>query len=99
MKAHEFCYWLQGYFELGTQACLGGRLDLNQEQTECVQKHLALVFKHEIDPSYGDEDHQAELNEIHEVELEVEEEDSPPFPPSNSPPFPPNPSSPGTWRC
>ncbi len=26
---------------------------LNKQQTEMVKRHLALVFKHEIDPSYG----------------------------------------------
>lgn len=34
-------------------------------QTEQVKKHLALVFKHEIDPSYGDKEKQAELDKIH----------------------------------
>jgi hypothetical protein len=30
-----------------------------------VRTHLALCFKHEIDPSFGDAQHQAELNEVH----------------------------------
>jgi hypothetical protein len=30
-----------------------------------IKAHLALVFKHEIDPSMGGPDHQAALNEIH----------------------------------
>jgi hypothetical protein len=60
MKASEFCYWLQGYFELTEH-----QRDLTSKQVDCVRKHLALVFKHEIDPSYGDEDHQNELNDIH----------------------------------
>ena len=30
-----------------------------------IKKHLALVFKHEIDPSMGDDKHQEELNSIH----------------------------------
>jgi hypothetical protein len=30
-----------------------------------VRRHLALVFKHEIDPSAGGAAHQAELNAIH----------------------------------
>ena len=64
MKAHEFCYWLQGYFELRHKGTDGG---LSISQANCIQKHLALVFKHEIDPKYGDEEHQAELNDIHDA--------------------------------
>lgn len=63
MKSHEFCYWLQGFFELRNAGKeIGG---LSKEQVDCVAGHLALVFKHEIDAKYGDEQHQAELNEIH----------------------------------
>lgn len=58
MTSRDFCYWLQGYFELG-----GGVL--SAEHTLCIKRHLALVFKHEIDPSAGPPAHQAELNEIH----------------------------------
>jgi hypothetical protein len=30
-----------------------------------IQNHLTLVFRHEIDPSYGDKKHQDDLNKIH----------------------------------
>lgn len=46
MKSVEFCYWLQGLFELGKPE------SLNAEQTDLVKRHLAMVFHHEIDPSY-----------------------------------------------
>jgi hypothetical protein len=46
MKSVEFCYWLQGLFELGKPAAL------TEEQTALVKKHLDMVFIHEIDPSY-----------------------------------------------
>jgi hypothetical protein len=59
MKAVEFCYWLQGMFELSNIA------QLNKYQTNIIRKHLALVFKHEIDPSYGSPQHQEELSVIH----------------------------------
>ena len=36
MRAVEFCYWLQGAFELA-------QIPLTVEQIACVQKHLALV--------------------------------------------------------
>jgi hypothetical protein len=48
MKAVEFCYWLQGYFELSPKG------SLDKEQVECIRNHLNLVFQHEIDPSYGE---------------------------------------------
>lgn len=57
MTSRDFCFWLQGYIELSlpqqTAAERAGRPlpYLNHEQTECVRRHLALVFKHEIDPS------------------------------------------------
>ena len=46
MKSVEFCYWLQGMFELAKPVVL------DAAQTELVRKHLAMVFVHEIDPSY-----------------------------------------------
>lgn len=49
MKAVEFCYWLQGYFELS-----GGK-DLDVVQVETIKKHLNMVFIHDIDPSYPKE--------------------------------------------
>jgi hypothetical protein len=64
MTSREFCYWLQGFFELTGEP---GRMakGLTDDQTEQVRRHLALVFKHEIDPSAGGAAHQAELNAIH----------------------------------
>lgn len=60
MHARDFCFWLQGYFELAA-----GRDELTAEQANTIRNHLALVFKHEIDPSMGDQKHQDKLNEIH----------------------------------
>jgi len=62
MTSRDFCYWLQGFFEL-RHASEGSAL--TTDQTKMIQQHLALVFKHEIDPSMGDQEHQEELNEIH----------------------------------
>jgi hypothetical protein len=58
MKSVEFCYWLQGLFELGDPK----RLD--EKQTDLIKRHLALVFVHEIDQSYP-KDQQQKLNAIH----------------------------------
>jgi hypothetical protein len=62
MTSRDFCYWLQGYFEISQGT---GHDAIDGAQVEIIRKHLALVFKHEIDPSYGDEKHQTELNKIH----------------------------------
>lgn len=59
MKSVEFCYWLQGLFELGNPT------SLDAAQTDLVKRHLAMVFKHEIDPSYGKAEIQAALGAIH----------------------------------
>ena len=59
MKARDFCFWLQGYFEVG------GAQSLTSEQTDVVKRHLSLVFKHEIDPAMGDAQHQEKLDKIH----------------------------------
>lgn len=62
MKSRDFCYWLQGYFEL---ARTDGIPVLSEKKMECIEKHLAMVFKHEIDPSMGPITIQEELNSIH----------------------------------
>lgn len=60
MTSRDFCFWLQGAFEMNA-----GQM-LNQGQYELMRRHLALVFKHEIDPSMGDAANQAALNQIHD---------------------------------
>lgn len=68
MTSRDFCYWLQGYFEVAERG--GSRPEaLSPSQVEAVKAHLAMVFKHEIDPSFGDEKKQKELNDIHNVVL------------------------------
>lgn len=64
MQSRDFCYWLQGFFELReANKC---KEALSDASVKCIKQHLNLVFKHEIDPSMGDEKHQEELNKIHE---------------------------------
>lgn len=41
MKAQEFCYWLQGFFELQNPQ------SLDLKQTELIKRHLKMVFIHE----------------------------------------------------
>lgn len=59
MTSRDFAYWLQGFFELAKVE------ELNKSQTDTIKKHLSLVFKHEIDPSFGGPEKQEELNAIH----------------------------------
>jgi hypothetical protein len=59
MKSRDFCYWLQGMFELTATT------QLDAIQTDKIKRHLALVFKHEIDPQAGDATEQVKLNVIH----------------------------------
>jgi len=49
MNSIDFCYWLQGYFEISDAK------SLNERQTEVLKNHLHLVFKHEIDPLREDQ--------------------------------------------
>ena len=58
MKSRDFVYWLQGYFEIA-----GENATITKQQEEIIKKHLAMVFIHEIDPSFGKD--QEILNEIH----------------------------------
>jgi hypothetical protein len=67
MTSRDFCYWLQGYLEITSAGYTPEKApSLSHEQLECVRKHLALVFTHEIDPSAGGPEHQAALNAIHD---------------------------------
>lgn len=62
MKSRDFCFWLLGMLEVAQPEYL------NKTQIEIIQRHLNLVFVHEIDPSMGDEKVQTKLNNIHNGE-------------------------------
>lgn len=49
MRAAEFCYWLQGYFEIG-DANDDAKKVLGQAATECIRRHISLVKK--VDPEH-----------------------------------------------
>lgn len=59
MTSRDFCYWLQGWFELEDHKEIG------PETTKKIRNHLNMVFRHEIDPSFGDKDKQEGLAGIH----------------------------------
>ncbi len=44
MNSIDFCFWLQGFFEIS------GSSRLSEEQVIVIKNHLDLTFKHEIDP-------------------------------------------------
>lgn len=60
MNSRDFCYWLQGFVEVTNTT------SITDEQLTVIKNHLNMVFKHEIDPSHGDKNHQAELSKIHQ---------------------------------
>lgn len=59
MTAREFCYWMQGMFELTDPKTL------DERQTDLIKRHLAMVFLHEIDPSAGPPKMQELLDALH----------------------------------
>ena len=59
MTSRDFVYWLQGYFEIADPKII------EEYQIELIQRHLNMVFNHEIDPSMGDEKHNEELSNLH----------------------------------
>lgn len=80
MTSRDFCYWLQGFFEISGA---GNGTPLSPSQTNSIRKHLALVFEHEIDPSMGPDNHQAALNAIHSAPDEPAfKKDAPPSHPN-----------------
>lgn len=62
MTSRDFCYWLQGWFELNET--IDHRQGATPETLVLIRKHLAMVFLHEIDPSFPEKE-QAGLNSIH----------------------------------
>lgn len=75
MTSRDFVFWLQGYFEISMATAKEDGANtfpqLDREQIENIQKHLNLIFKHEIDPSFGGEEEQSKLNSIHGNDAKV----------------------------
>ncbi len=69
MQSRDFCYWLQGFFEVASmtqnEAIKPEVCGLSASQVSMIRNHLNLVFVHEIDPAMGDQAHQDKLNKIH----------------------------------
>lgn len=60
MTSRDFCYWLQGYFEIAGE---GGGLTV--KQADAVRSHLAMVFVHEIDPEADAKTGKGILDHLH----------------------------------
>ncbi len=68
MTSRDFCYWLQGYFEVndaGLPKNTNVDAGLIGERVKEIKRHLAMVFVHEIDPTFGGPEKQEQLNHIH----------------------------------
>ena len=59
MNRVNFCYWLQGYFEIANPK------GISKEELKMIKSHLQLTFKNDIDLEYGDKSHQKKLSELH----------------------------------
>lgn len=67
MTSRDFCYWLQGFFELGDKSDVKtDQYRLTHQQIDSIRNHLAMVFRHEIDPSFGNS--LPDLTKIHHPE-------------------------------
>jgi len=60
MTSRDFCYWLQGFMEVGNPS------EMSPGQIATIQNHLNMVFFHEIDPSMGPDSHQDHLQHLHD---------------------------------
>jgi hypothetical protein len=68
MRADQFCYWLQGFFEIvkvDTTITKQGAVILNKEQINIIQNHLNMVFLHDLDKQVP-HDQQKPLNDLHQ---------------------------------
>ncbi len=66
MTSRDFAYWLQGFFEISNVDTKNAPVSLTAVQTEMIQRHLNMVFYHEIDPSFSkDQKKQEALTMLH----------------------------------
>lgn len=54
MTSRDFCYWLQGFFEITGESSYK---NLTGDQVDMIKRHLNLVFQHDIDLSIDGGDH------------------------------------------
>lgn len=67
MTSRDFAYWLMGYLEISdVEGDPGG---MTEQQVAIIKRHLAMVFKHEIDPSFGPKEKQQLLDAVHNAKV------------------------------
>ena len=73
MTTRDFAYWLNGFFELQRADAPNTPLVITTPQAEMIQRHLNLVFEHDIDPSIDGKDPalKAKLDAIHNGGLSI----------------------------
>lgn len=61
MTPEQFCYWLQGCFEINDSN------ELTEKQVQVIRNHLNLVFEHVLDKEHdgGDKKLANKLQDIH----------------------------------
>lgn len=59
MRANDFCYWLQGFFEVAKP------VEVSPEQVEMIKRHLAMVFYADLDNKFPKEQ-QVKLQSLHD---------------------------------
>lgn len=75
MTSREFCYWLQGYFEITGESSVAN--GASPGTMKMIKNHLDLVFYHEIDKSYSeDQKVQDKMNSIHNGPIQIGGKDS-----------------------
>jgi hypothetical protein len=62
MTTRDFCFWLQGFFEMDKKGLKKSEYNLSHQQIQSIQDHLNLVFAH--DPVFQ--------REITKVEIKTE---------------------------
>jgi hypothetical protein len=89
MQSRDFCYWLQGFFELRQ-----GSEPLDAAQVTLVKRHLDLVFQHAAGVSLREKPAELEPYPIAPPEPAPSPHPEPkePPPPASSPPYPPPPA-------
>ena len=65
MTSRDFAYWLQGFLEIENPE------EITEKQLNMIKNHLKLVFKDDIDKSFGDLKYRKKLSKIHEGEIET----------------------------
>ena len=70
MNSRDFCFWLQGFFEINGSN--SGPVDsvLTASQIQVIKNHLNLVFIHDIDQTMPDAT--GKLQEVHDGKSEVQ---------------------------